>query len=51
MMNLNFVNLFIQGPGKLIIIMKLLQKECDRQSRKIIEHFKRQREYDKMVSY
>ncbi|XP_041375070.1 conserved oligomeric Golgi complex subunit 4-like [Gigantopelta aegis] len=36
------------GPGKLIIIMRLLQKECDRQSRKIIEHFKRQREYDRM---
>ncbi|XP_055955306.1 conserved oligomeric Golgi complex subunit 4 [Patella vulgata] len=37
------------GPGKLIVLLKILQKECDRQVRKVIEKFKQSREYDKKV--
>ncbi|KAL5021531.1 hypothetical protein ScPMuIL_000686 [Solemya velum] len=34
------------GPGKLITLLKILQKECDRQVRKIVEKFKDKREFD-----
>ncbi|ESO82827.1 hypothetical protein LOTGIDRAFT_108827, partial [Lottia gigantea] len=37
------------GFGKLITLLKILQKECDRQIRKVIDHFKSSREYDKKV--
>ncbi|KAI0235623.1 Conserved oligomeric Golgi complex subunit 4 [Lamellibrachia satsuma] len=31
------------GPGRMFTMMQYLQKECDRQSRKIIDHFRKQR--------
>lgn len=34
------------GPGKLDIMLILLQKECDRQSRLTIKEFKKRREFD-----
>ncbi|XP_067651434.1 conserved oligomeric Golgi complex subunit 4-like [Haliotis asinina] len=37
------------GPGKLLILLKILQKECDRQSRKIVEQFKSKREHEHKV--
>ncbi|XP_059139126.1 conserved oligomeric Golgi complex subunit 4-like, partial [Physella acuta] len=37
------------GPGKLFLLLTTLQKECDRQSRKIFEHFKTQRDYQAKI--
>ncbi|XP_052232014.1 conserved oligomeric Golgi complex subunit 4-like isoform X2 [Dreissena polymorpha] len=37
------------GHGQLLILVKLLQKECDRQTRKIIEQFKNKRDFDLRV--
>lgn len=37
------------GPGRLFTMMQHLQKECDRQARKVIEHFKRNRDFDRKV--
>ncbi|OWF48034.1 conserved oligomeric Golgi complex subunit 4-like [Mizuhopecten yessoensis] len=34
------------GHGKLFMLLKFLQKECDRQSRKILQEFKRKRMFD-----
>ena len=39
----------MQGPGRLFTLMKILQTECDRQSRKIIEKFKHKRDFDSVV--
>ena len=33
------------GPGKIFTLLKLLQGECDRQSRKILDKFKSGRNY------
>lgn len=38
-----------KGPGKLFLLLTTLQKECDRQSRKIFEHFKTHRDYQAKV--
>lgn len=38
------------GPGRIIVMMEALQKECDRQARKIIENFKITRGFDKRVN-
>ena len=35
----------------MFLMMQSLQKECDRQARKIIEHFKKARDFDQKVSY
>ncbi|XP_076448808.1 conserved oligomeric Golgi complex subunit 4-like [Babylonia areolata] len=37
------------GPGQLFPMLQILQKECDRQTRKILENFKSRRQYDKLV--
>ncbi|GAB1597611.1 conserved oligomeric Golgi complex subunit 4-like [Argonauta hians] len=37
------------GPGKLDIILMLLQKECDRQARMTIKEFKKRRDFDYKV--
>ncbi|XP_025115796.1 conserved oligomeric Golgi complex subunit 4-like isoform X2 [Pomacea canaliculata] len=37
------------GPGRLFGMLQILQKECDRQARKVIEEFKSQRKYDALV--
>ncbi|BFZ13048.1 hypothetical protein BsWGS_16086 [Bradybaena similaris] len=37
------------GPGKLFQLLRILQKECDRQARKIFESFKTHREYNMKV--
>ncbi|KAI8790986.1 conserved oligomeric Golgi complex subunit 4 [Biomphalaria glabrata] len=37
------------GPGKLFQLLMILQKECDRQCRKIFEHFKTHRDYSGKV--
>lgn len=37
------------GPGRLFGMLQILQKECDRQTRKIIEQFKSRRQYDRLV--
>ena len=33
------------GPGKLFLFLQILQSECDRQARKVFEHFKTHRGY------
>ena len=38
------------GPGRLITVMLMIQKECDKQSVKIIEEFKRQRKVSEKVN-
>ena len=47
-MYIQFVQYFA-GPGRLFTLMKILQTECDRQSRKIIEKFKHKRDFDSVV--
>ena len=42
--------IFFLGPGKIFTMMQQLQKECDRQARKILEHFKRNRDFDHKVN-
>ncbi|XP_048748000.1 conserved oligomeric Golgi complex subunit 4-like isoform X2 [Ostrea edulis] len=37
------------GSGRLFYLMKILQKECDRQARQILEKFKLKRDFDSMV--
>ena len=37
------------GSGKLFSLMKILQKECDRQARQILEKFKLKRDFDSVV--
>lgn len=37
------------GSGKLFSLMKILQKECDRQVRQILEKFKLKRDFDAVV--
>ncbi|KAK3086090.1 hypothetical protein FSP39_013397 [Pinctada imbricata] len=37
------------GHGRLFTLMKILQTECDRQSRKIIEKFRHKRDFDRVV--
>ena len=37
------------GIGKLMVMIEYLQKECDRQARKVLEKFKEVREFDKKV--
>ncbi|CAL1534730.1 unnamed protein product [Lymnaea stagnalis] len=37
------------GPGRLFPLLSILQKECDRQSRKIFENFKTHRDYSGKV--
>ena len=45
-----FIYCFHQpGPGRMITMMQAIQKECDRQARKIIEHFKKHRDFDRRV--
>ena len=39
------------GIGKMIIMMEYLQKECDRQARKVIAKFKENREFEKKVRF
>ena len=41
--------LFVPGPGQLFPMLQILQKECDRQTRKIVEQFKSRRQYDNLV--
>nr|KAG5690988.1 hypothetical protein BaRGS_007335 [Batillaria attramentaria] len=36
------------GPGRLFGMLQILQKECDRQARKVIEQFKSRRNYDRL---
>ena len=36
----------VVGPGRMLTMMEFLQRECDRQARKILEHFKKHREFD-----
>ena len=38
------------GPGRLITVMLMIQKECDKQSVKIIEEFKKQRKVPEKVN-
>lgn len=38
------------GAGKLILFIQILQKECDRQTRKLVEQFKNKRDFDLRVS-
>ena len=42
--------LYYVGAGRLITLVKILQKECDRQSRKVIEQFRNKRDFDQRVS-
>ena len=37
---------FETGPGRMLTMMEFLQRECDRQARKILEYFKKNREFD-----
>ncbi|XP_070191423.1 conserved oligomeric Golgi complex subunit 4-like [Littorina saxatilis] len=37
------------GPGRLLGMLQILQKECDRQSRKIMEQFKSRRQYERLA--
>ncbi|RUS70593.1 hypothetical protein EGW08_021639, partial [Elysia chlorotica] len=37
------------GPGRLFSLLNILQRECDRQARKIFESFKSQRDYSSKV--
>ncbi|XP_064640478.1 conserved oligomeric Golgi complex subunit 4-like [Lineus longissimus] len=37
------------GPGRIITMMQYIQKECDRQTRKIVEAFKKNRDFDRKV--
>ncbi|GFR59083.1 conserved oligomeric Golgi complex subunit 4 [Elysia marginata] len=37
------------GPGRLFSLLSILQRECDRQARKIFESFKTQRDYSSKV--
>lgn len=37
------------GPGRMFVMMQLLQKECDRQSRKVLIQFRNNREFDEKV--
>ena len=39
----------VAGIGKLMVMIEYLQKECDRQARKVLEKFKEVREFDKKV--
>ena len=52
--NLLFIFIYIyqiiSGPGKLITMLTQLQRESDRQARKIIEKFKQFRDFDRKVS-
>ena len=38
------------GPGRLITVMLMIQKECDKQSVKVIEEFKKQRKVPEKVN-
>ena len=38
--------LFYLGPGRLKVLLEFLQRECDRQSRSIINKFKELRQFD-----
>ena len=49
-LELKFWVIFISGAGKLTIMVKILQKECDRQSRKIVEQFRNKRDFDQRVN-
>ena len=40
----------VSGAGKLIIFVQILQKECDRETRKLVELFKNKRDFDLRVS-
>lgn len=44
-------NVTFSGAGRLFTLLKILQIECDRQSRKIIQGFKTKRNLDHVVSY
>lgn len=37
------------GPGRMLTFVVLLQKECDRQTRSVIDHFKKNREFEAKV--
>ncbi|KAL4234686.1 Golgi transport complex subunit 4 [Mactra antiquata] len=37
------------GAGRLVILVKILQKECDRQTRKLVEEFRNKRDFDLRV--
>ncbi|ELU05879.1 hypothetical protein CAPTEDRAFT_225425 [Capitella teleta] len=37
------------GPGRMFVMMQLLQKECDRQSRKVLIQFRNNREFDEKL--
>lgn len=36
----------IAGPGRVLKMMEFIQRECDRQARKILENFRQHREFD-----
>ncbi|XP_060563239.1 conserved oligomeric Golgi complex subunit 4-like isoform X2 [Ruditapes philippinarum] len=37
------------GAGKLIMLLSILQKECDRQTRKLVKEFRNKRDFDQRV--
>ncbi|KAK3594356.1 hypothetical protein CHS0354_031735 [Potamilus streckersoni] len=39
------------GSGRLITLLKIIQKECDRQSRKILGEFKSKRDFDSRLQH
>ncbi|XP_015922764.1 conserved oligomeric Golgi complex subunit 4 [Parasteatoda tepidariorum] len=38
------------GPGKLFSVIEIIQKECDRQIKRVLEEFKMQRDFNKKAS-
>lgn len=37
------------GPGRLLPLLQLVQAECDRQARRVLEQFETARNYDRLV--
>lgn len=45
-----FLTYIFLGAGRLFTLLKILQVECDRQSRQILQQFKSKRNFDHVVS-
>ena len=41
----------VPGPGKMMLMIQHIQKECDRQVRNIIVHFKKNRDFERKANH